>query len=191
MLGISTYKPKFHTSAESFQNEFGKILAGLIGKSIERFWIMWNTEENEWLTDGPVVLEIDGKRFEFTAYKLDEFSLTINSFELSEKLDWYGMGDEMPLVWRENGKPELVGNLKKQILGINILTYNFVSKLVESGEKHETGQMLTGIEFVLEKEFETDKENFFSIFNGLDQNSMDKIEIQQEDQFQRIKITGF
>jgi hypothetical protein len=59
---------------------------------------------------------------------------------------------------------------------------------VESGEKHESGAMLTGIEFVLEKESEIDKENFFSVFNGVDQNEMDKIEIQQEDQIKRIKI---
>lgn len=188
MLGISTYKPKFHTTAESFKNEFDKTLSQLVGKGIERFWVIWNTKEDEWLTDGPVVLEIDRKRFEFTAYQLDKFSLTINSFELTDKLDWYGMGNEMPLIWKENGKSELTKNLNKPIIGINILTYNFVSEFVESGKKHETGEMLTGIEFVLEKENESDKKNFFTIFNNLDQNGMDNIEIQQEDQIKRIKI---
>ena len=188
MLGISTYKPKFHTTAESFKNEFNKTLSKLIGKGIERFWMMWNTKEDEWLTDGPIILEIDGKRFEFTAHQLDEFSLTINSFELTEKLDWYGMGNEMPLIWKENGKPELIRNLNKPIVDINLLTFNFVSESVESGRKHETGDMLTGIEFVLEKENESDKKNFFTIFNNLDQNGMDNIEIQQEDQIKRIKI---
>ncbi|WP_109853445.1 hypothetical protein [Aquimarina sp. AU58] len=188
MLGIPKYEPKFHITAESFNNEFNKTLSQLIGKRIERFWIMWNTKENEWLTDGPVVLQIDGKRFEFTAHQLDEFSLTINSFELTDKLDWYGMGSEMPLIWKENGKSELTKNLNKPIIGINILEYNFVSELVESGKRHETGNMLTGIEFVFEKENESDEKNFFSIFNNLDQNGMDNIEIQQEDQIKRVKI---
>ncbi len=188
MLGISTYNPKFHTSAESFKSEFNKTLTELIGKKIERFWVMWDIKDNEWLTDGPIVLEIDGKRFEFTAHQMDEFSLSINSFELTDKLDWYGMGKEMPLTWKENGKSELTKNLNKPIVGINILTYNFVSEFVESGKKHETGDMLTGIEFILEKESDSDNENFFSIFNALDQNGMDKIEIQQENQIKRIKI---
>jgi|GEM_PF-1828180 len=191
MLGISTYNPKFYTKAENFKSEFVKILSELIGKTIERFWIMWDTKNNEWLADGPIVIEINGKQFEFTAYQLDEFSLTINSFELTDKLDWYGMGKEMPLVWKENGKSELTKNLKKPIIGINILTYNFVSEFVESGKRHETGDMLTGIEFVLEKESESDNENFFSIFNNLDQNGIDKVEINYENQIKRIKITGY
>ena len=191
MLGIPTYKPKFHNSAESFKIEFDKTLSELIGKNIDRFWLMWETKENEWQTDGPIILEIDGDRFEFTAYQLDEFSLTINSFELTEKLDWYGMGSEMPLIWKENGNSELTKNLGKPIVGINILTYNFVSKFAESGKKHETGDMLTGIEFILEKESESDNDNFFSIYNGLDQNALSTTEIQQENQIKRIKITGY
>ena len=191
MLGISTYKPNFHSTAESFKKEFDRILSEVIGKKIERFWVMWDTKENERLADGPIVLEINEKRFEFTAYQLDEFSLTINSFELTEKLDWYGMGDEMPLIWKENGNSELVKNLNKPIVDINILTYNFVSEFVDSGKKHETGDMLTGIEFVLEKDTDSDTENFFSIYNALDQNGMDKVEIQQENQIKRVKITGY
>ena len=191
MLGISNYKPKFHTTAKSFKTEFNQTLSELFGKKIEKFWIMWNTKENEWLTDGPIVLKIDGKRFEFTAYQMDEFSLTINSFELTDKLDWYGMGTEMPLIWKENGNSDLTKNLNKVITGINILTYNFLSESLETGEKYETGDMLTGIEFILEKESESDKENFFTIFNNLDQNGIDKIEINHQNQIKRIKITGY
>ncbi|MFD1062059.1 hypothetical protein ACFQ1Q_02275 [Winogradskyella litorisediminis] len=191
MLGISTYKPKFHTTAESFKSEFEQTLSELIGKRIERFWVMWDTKENEWLTDGPIILKIDGKRFEFTAYQLDEFSLTINSFELTDELNWYGMGSEMPLIWKENGNSELIKNLNKVIIGINILTYNFLSESVETGEKYETGDMLTGIEFILEKESESDNENFFTIFNNLDQNGIEKTEINRENQIKRIKITGY
>tara|TARA_R110002050_G_C8721681_1_gene496440 strand:+ start:119 stop:709 length:591 start_codon:yes stop_codon:yes gene_type:complete len=191
MLGISTYKPKFHTTAESFKSEFEQTLSELIGKRIERFWVMWDTKENEWLTDGPIILKIDGKRFEFTAYQLDEFSLTINSFELTDELNWYGMGSEMQLIWKENGNSELIKNLNKVIIGINILTYNFLSESVETGEKYETGDMLTGIEFILEKESESDNENFFTIFNNLDQNGIEKTEINHENQIKRIKITGY
>ena len=191
MLGISKYKPKFHTTAESFKTEFNQTLSELFGKKIEKFWVMWNTKENEWLTDGPIVLKIDGKRFEFTAYQMDKFSLTINSFELTDKLDWYGMGTVMPLIWKGNGNSDLTKNLNKVITGINILTYNFLSESLETDEKYETRDMLTGIEFILEKESESDKENFFTIFNNLDQNGIDKTEINLQNQIKRIKITGY
>ena len=179
MLGIPSYEPKFHTTSEGFKKEHGGILSELIGNKIERFWIMWDVNENEWLADGPVILEINGNRFEFTVNQIAEFSLTISSFELSDKLDWYGSGNEMPLIWKENGKPELVQNLNKTIVGINILTYTMTSEL------------LTGIEFVLEKESESDNENFFSIYNGLDENAIEKVEIQHENQIKRTKITGY
>ena len=191
MLGISSYNPKFHTTAESFIEEHKNVLLELIGKKINRFWIMWKTKDDIWMTDAPIVVDIENKRYEFTAYKLDEFSLTINSFELNEKLDWYGMGNEMPLEWRENGKPELIKNLNKPILDIRLLTFNFVSESVESGEKYETGNMLTGIEFVFEKDDKLDTENYFSIYNALDQNGIEKIEIKQDDQIKRVSITGY
>ncbi len=66
-----------------------------------------------------------------------------------------------------------------------------MSEFVQSGKKQETGDMLTGIEFVLEKESEFDIENFFSIFNNLDKNGIDKTEINHENQIKRIKITGY
>lgn len=185
MLGIPSYKPKFHRSGKSFKNEFEKTLTELIGKKIEHYWLMWDLNENEWLADGPIVVKIDGQRFEFTAYQLDDFSMTINSFELSEKLDWYGSGDEMPLAWKENPKIELSKNLNKLITEINILTYDFYKN------NKESEYILVGIEFVLEKETESDKENFFSIYNGLDQNELKNSELQIENQINRIKITGY
>ena len=185
MLGITSYKPKFHNNGDSFKNEFEKTLAKLIGKKIERYWLMWDLNQNEWLADGPVVIEINGQRFEFTAYQLDDFSLTINSFELSEKLDWYGSGDEMPLTWKENPKIELNKNLNKVVFEVNILTYDFYQN------NNESEYLLIGIEFVLEKESESDNENFFSIYNGLDQNELNNKELRIENQIKRIKITGY
>jgi hypothetical protein len=185
MLGIPSYKPKFHNRGNSFKNEFEKTLIELIGKKIDRYWLMWDLNENEWLADGPVILEINGQRFEFTAYQLDDFSMTINSFELSEKLDWYGSGDEMPLEWKENPKIELSKNLNKVITEINILTYDFYQK------NNESEYILVGIEFVFEKESESDMENYFSIYNGLDQNEVKNTELQIENQIKRIKITGY
>ncbi len=185
MLGIPSYKPKFHNNGKSFKNKFEKTLTELIGKKIERYWLMWNLNEDEWLADGPVIIEIIGQRFEFTAYQLDDFSMTVDSFKLSEKLDWYGSGDEMPLNWQENPKIELNENLNKAITEINILTYDFYKNNIESE------YVLIGIEFVLEKKYESDEENFFSIYNGLDQNEINNKELQIENQIKRIKIADY
>ncbi|TCI90674.1 hypothetical protein [Tenacibaculum sp. M341] len=182
MLGIESFNPKFYRKASYFKNDFQKVLKNLIGNKIDTFWLMWNVSQDEWLADGPVVLEINGDRLEFTAYQLDDFSLSINSFELTEKLDWYGMGDEMPLKWKEKANQLLSKNLDKKITAINILQYDFY------GNKNESEYILVGIEFVLEKESEIDQKNFFSIYNGLDQNALDDTEVQFNGQIHRIPV---
>ncbi|MEM9990186.1 MAG: hypothetical protein AAF738_00415 [Bacteroidota bacterium] len=66
---------------------------------------MWDSTADKWLSDGPIVLAIDEIRYEFTTSKLNPFSLAINSFEMAEKLNWYGTSDEMPVHWKKNAKP--------------------------------------------------------------------------------------
>lgn len=188
MLGIASYQPKFHSTAESFIQAHKNVLLNLFGKKIKRFWMMWETKDDRWIADAPIILNIDNDRYEFTAYQLDEFSLTINSFELQEKLDWYGMGDEMPLEWSENRKPAMIKNLNKPIVDIRLLTFNPKSEFVESGEKYENGDMLTGIEFVFEKDNELDAENYFSIYNALDQNDIENTAIKQDNLIRSVSV---
>lgn len=189
MLGISTYNPNFFDDANLFLETHKDKFEKLIGKPIARFWLIWDEKENEWYPDGPVILEINGDHYEFCAYQFDDFSFTLNSINLNEKLDWYGMGDEMPLTWKENGKQELQDSLNRPISGVNILTYNFKSTNVETGDPHETGAMMHGIEFELEKG--QDQVVYFSIFNALDKNGLTSERVEQEDQIERIKITGY
>lgn len=169
MLGIPTYRPRFHTDGNEFVMENESILSNLIGKRITKYWLMWDVLQDEWLADGPVVLEIENNRYEFTAYQLAEFSMTVNSFSLSDKLDWYDSGDEMPLVWNENAKPEWNNILNQSVKGINVLSYDFLK------ENNEDDFSLLGIEFILEHQ--SKGLNFFSIFNGLDQNEIMNIRI--------------
>ncbi len=188
MLGIRTYKPNFFNDPDLFLKTQKDKFEKLIGKPITRYWVMWDEKEDEWYPDGPVILEIDEDNYEFCAYQLDDFSFTLNTIDLKEKLDWYGMGDELPLCWKENGKQELQDSLNRPITAIYVLTYIFKSKIVETGEPHQTGFMMYGIEFECNREKET---TFFSIFNGLDQNALSSKRVQHEDQIERIKITGY
>ena len=99
------------------------------------------------------------------------------------------MGDELPLSWKENGKQELRESLNLPISTINVLTYTFKSKNIETGKPHATGFMMHGIEFELEND--KDSTTYFSIYNGLDQNALSSERVEHEDQIERIKITGY
>ena len=160
MLGISSYKPNFHTSVSEFIDEHETQLKHLIGKQISRYWLMWDLKDDRWFSDGPVILEIDKERYEFCAYQMSQFSMTRNSFELSEPLDWYDSGDELPLIWKENSLPKMNQHLGKHITSINILSYQNKSPL------------LTGIEFLFHSGRDSNKNDVFCIYNGLDENAL-------------------
>lgn len=97
--------------------------------------------------------------------------------------------DEFPLSWKENGKQDLLESLNQPISAINILTFNFKSKNVETREPHETDFMKHGIEFEMENE--SGKKTYFSVFNALDQNGLSSLRVEQEDPIERIKITNY
>jgi hypothetical protein len=195
MLGIPDYEPNFFDRTDTFINVFGNELAKTIGLTLEDYWLMWQTEDDEWYNDGPVILKIANRHFEFTAYNLDDFSLTFNQIDLNKKLDWYGTGDEIPLVWKSKSNADINKLIGRKIMDINIIAYNFISTVVDDkvnpeniGRIDETGFMLHGIEFEFEKSGWFDKNNFLQIFNALDANGI-TTEVQKDDkQYQKTNI---
>ena len=170
MLGVPNYQPHFFQEIEVFYQTSHAILKSLIGKTINRFWLMWDETESEWFSDAPVILDISGSRYEFCAFQLDQFSFTQNQIDITQQADWYGMKSDFPLSWRENCHAQMLSSLHRTIVEINILSYNF------SLGKHQADQeknfILHGIEFVLEKKHVKDEENHFTIYNALDENGL-------------------
>lgn len=174
MLGIKEYKPNFSTTTSQFIDKHKDELQYLIGKQINSYYLQWETNGNAWNTDGPIILNIGTNQYEFTAFKLDEYSLTINEIKLSEKLDWYGAEDEMPLIWKKNPINEINILLNKEIEEIHLLEYSMTSDIDKNNEKKKFFKQMThsdffivGIEFKL-----IGIENCLHLSNGLDCNEM-------------------
>lgn len=195
MLGIPDFEPNFFNRTDTFIKVFHDQLAKTIGLTLEDYWLMWHTVEDDWYNDGPVVFKIANRQFEFTAYKLDEFSLTFDQIDLNKKLDWYGAGDDIPLVWKNKGNADINKLIGRKITDINIIAYNFISTVVDDkvnpeniGQIDETGFMLNGIEFEFEKNGRFDNNNFLQIFNALDANGITTKEQKGDKQYQKISI---
>ena len=190
MLGIKGYKPNFSTNASEFIGKHKTDLRHLIGKQINCYYLQWETNENTWNEDGVIILEIDKVQYEFTAFKLDEFSLTISEINLSEKLDWYGAENEMPLIWKKNPIEEINVCLNKAIEEIYILEHSMTLGTEGDSEKKEFFKQLTKSEFfIIGVEFKLEGvENCLQLSNGLDCNVI-KIETTKVDnKNRRIKI---
>ncbi|GAB1858341.1 hypothetical protein MHTCC0001_31780 [Flavobacteriaceae bacterium MHTCC 0001] len=70
MLGIKKYKLNYLRSCEEVIKFHTSTFEAFIGKSIDAYFIQWEKDENKWNEDGPIIMLIDGKQYEFTAYQL-------------------------------------------------------------------------------------------------------------------------
>lgn len=190
MLGIKGYQPNFSTNVNEFINKHKTDLCHLIRKRINSYYLQWEINENTWNKDGVIILVIDNIQYEFTAHNLDEFSLTINEINLSEKLDWYGAKDEMPLEWRKNPIEEINLCLDKKIEEIYILEHSMISDLKRDHEKKKFFKQLTnsdffmvGIEFKL-----AGIENCLHLSNGLDCNVIKMETTKTDHKNSRLKV---
>ncbi len=198
MLGIPDYDPNFFDNSDSFLKVFKKDISKLIGLTLDDYWLMWHLADNTWYNDGPLILSINNNHYEFTAYELDKFSLTVNQIDIEKKLDWYGAGDEIPLTWKNKGNEEVNRLIGRKIEDINIITFNFISTTISDqnspenvGQRHETGFMLHGIEFQFEKAGLHDKNNFLQIFNALDANGITTDQLSDNNQFKKINVLTY
>ncbi len=186
MLGILDYEPELFDTTETFINSFYDKLIKTIGSTLEDYWLIWKIRDNEWLSDGPVILKINNTQFEFTAFQL-QFGLTIDKIDLTNKLDWYGSGDELPLIWNNKSNKGIDNLLGRKILDVNIITHKLVIDLI-NGKRVESEFMLHGIEFTFEKKDILDKNNYLQIFNALDENGIETFELEKGDQLQKVNI---
>jgi len=170
MLGITKYQINLFDNALLFEEANKKALLETLGCCIDRYYVQWHTDRDEFNEDGPIILIINGNQYEFTAFQLD-YSLTINKIDLSGKLDWYGSGAEMPLVWKKNAFNEINTILGKQIEEIYLLEHGF------------TDWTLLGIEFEIKG-----LSNCLQLTNGLDCNNIVLKRLAEDDKNRRYKI---
>ena len=106
MLGIENYNPKFFSSTKDITAELGPKLKNLVGKKLLEVWIVWDTNDNEWFRDCPVVLNIEGTQLELCNAKTDELAVTFDAIDMSQNINWYDI-DDFKLEWRKEPFSEL------------------------------------------------------------------------------------
>lgn len=170
MLGMDSYNPHFYSESSDIMTELGQELKKLIGKEILDIWVVYDINNNEWFKDCPIVLNVDGIKVELCAIKIDEFAITFNTIEMSEKLNWYDI-DNFNLEWRKEPINDLLLVKNKKICNIELIEYNLETEITYSkenpnqvGEKH-SAWILNGIGFEL-------TDGYFSVFNSLDENEI-------------------
>ncbi len=162
--GIKNYQPHWKDSAIALLELIGK--APLIGYPVEELWSLWDEESNEWFSDAPVIICIQGKQFEFCANKLNEFSFSVDSIDIRVPVYWCSDEDSdiEPFHWVHERNREFKDLIGEKISGIEI---------VESFEPDISSfmglecWMLAGIALLFE-------DQRLEILNGLDCNLLSR-----------------
>jgi hypothetical protein len=163
--GIKNYQPQLTNSATELLELIAQI--PLIGCQVQALWSLWDEESDEWFSDAPVILCTQDKQLEFCANKLDKFSFSLDSIDLSVPVYWCGdeEPDTKPFRWVQQKNPEfrdLIGRLITQI------------EIVESWMEKDI-QAFLGLESLILSgialQFQNER---LEILNGLDCNLLSR-----------------
>ncbi|ELS32500.1 MULTISPECIES: hypothetical protein [Pseudanabaena] len=163
--GIRSYQPKWSDSATELLGLISRI--PLIGSQVQALWSLWDEENDEWFNDAPVVICTQENQLEFCANKLNEFSISLDSINLSVPVYW--CEDEDPdtksFRWVQQRNPEFRDLVGKLITGIEI---------VESRVERDI-QIFLGLElWILSGIALQFQDERLEILNGLDCNILSR-----------------
>jgi hypothetical protein len=97
-FGIAGYRPAWLTGHSAVAAAHGRRLTMLKGRRLTQTFVVWDLDEDAWFSDGLLLLAFEGEQVEVVHQKFDELSITWNTVDPSQQLDWGGQG--FRLEWR-------------------------------------------------------------------------------------------
>ncbi|MCG5219899.1 hypothetical protein [Streptosporangium sp. KLBMP 9127] len=152
--GVSGYRPAWLTDRSAITAAHGRRLALLAGRRLTRALLVWDLDEDAWFADGLVLLGFEGEQVEIVHTKFDEISITWNTVDPAQPLDWAGEG--FRLAWREGAFSELAALQGQQLQAVELLEW------VE--DDMAEGTLSVGFAF---------PDDWVTIYNALDENGME------------------
>ncbi len=161
--GIDNYQPHWSNSATELSDRLRQISPA--DMEIRSIWSLWDEEEDEWFNDAPIVVCTQTQQLEFCAIRLDEFSFSLNSIDLTRPVYWCGDTDPdtIPFRWVEQRNPEFANLVGKIISEIEIIESG-IDPGSQTALSIGTGE-LSGIALKFE-------DDYLAILNGLDCNTL-------------------
>ncbi|MEV4291760.1 hypothetical protein AB0K40_40170 [Nonomuraea bangladeshensis] len=153
-FGISGYSPAWLSGSSVVATTHGERLAMLEGRRLTRALLVWDLDEDVWFSDGLVLLDFEGEQVEIVHQKFDEISITWNTIDPAQPLDWAGTG--LQLAWREGVPDELASLQGQRLQAVELLEWK--------GDDLAHGTVAVGFLFPHDR---------LTIYNALDENGME------------------
>ncbi|MGJ6968972.1 hypothetical protein ACSDR0_44455 [Streptosporangium sp. G11] len=153
-FGVSGYRPTWLSGRSAVTAAHGRRLAMLEGRRLTRALLVWDLDEDAWFSDGLVLLDFEGEQVEIVHQKFDEVSITWNTVDPAQPLDW--AGTEFQLAWRESVPSELAALNGQRLQAVELLEW--------VDEDMAQGTVAVGFAF---------PDDQVTIYNALDENGME------------------
>jgi hypothetical protein len=119
-LGVAGYRPHHvHTVGEL--SDHRERLRSLVGRTFTGSVAMWDTADDEWFIDGPLILRFEEVRLELAAFKI-HMCVSWNSIDLDREIEW-SPGSTFELAWREGALPALEALRGRSVDEVSVVEY--------------------------------------------------------------------
>lgn len=126
----------------------------LKGRRLTQAFLVWDVEDDAWFSDGLILLDFEGEQVEIVHQKFDELSITWNTVDPTQPLDWAGQG--LRLAWRQGVPGELAALSGQRLRAVELLEW--------ASEDMAGGMVAVTFTF---------PDDQVTIYNALDENGMD------------------
>lgn len=126
----------------------------LKGRRLTETFVVWDLEDDAWFSDGLVLLAFEGEQVEIVHQKFNELSITWNTVDPGQPLDWGGQG--FRLAWRPDVPGELARLSGQRLQAVELLEW--------TSEDMARGMVAVGFVF---------PDSQVTIYNALDENGME------------------
>lgn len=152
-LQISGYEPEWISDPDEFCKRHEGTLSKRLGQPVLNTWTLWDTANDEHLTDAPVIIAFgSADQIEICCWKFDELSVTYNAIDVDCSVEWPGPGARH-FEWRHNALEPLAAVVGSTLRSVDVIEIELV--LVSSA------WCLGGLEFGFDGPT-------LAVFNGLD-----------------------
>ncbi|WP_018680340.1 hypothetical protein [Actinokineospora enzanensis] len=159
---IQGFRPQWLDGARAISVAHSPRLQALAGRRLRHAWLLWDLDDDEWFSDGPVLLDFDGEQVEISHRKFGDLSITWNTIDPVGRPTWTSGDLDDPevcgfrLAWRGDARAELAALRGGRLQVAELLEY--------AGRNVANGMVAVSFAF---------PDGRVTVSNGLDENDLE------------------
>ncbi len=155
-FGIEDYEPRWlNGRVDIISAVHGPRLAALAGHTLRHVWLVWDSKDDAWFSDAPVLLDFGTDQVEVDHHKFDDLSITWNTIDPTRGIT-NDPESHFELAWRRDPLPQLATLPGQELHQVELLEW--------LGDDVAQGSVALGFTFA---------EAHLTIFNALDENGLE------------------